>query len=218
MQTSKPNIIVEKTLQFSLSIITYVELLESKRKYVIANQLLKSGTSAGANVREAQNAESKADFIHKLKIAAKETDETIYWLIFGPFRGKTVSRKNFFAQTVFSGLDSIVIVCFVDFFIGMVLAMQSAYQLEQMGATIYVAIADSAAESQVSKGENTGRTLKHVAVVRSLSVVGSVGSGEFSKEVELKIPAGAGGNGLRVVAFVQDRATGRVLGIAQQKM
>jgi four helix bundle protein len=47
---------------------------------VIANQLLKSGTSIGANVREAQNAESKADFVHKFKIAAKEIEETFYWL------------------------------------------------------------------------------------------------------------------------------------------
>jgi four helix bundle protein len=47
---------------------------------VIARQLLKSGTSIGANIREVQNAESKQDFIHKLKIAAKEADETEYWL------------------------------------------------------------------------------------------------------------------------------------------
>ncbi|MGC4103300.1 four helix bundle protein [Ferruginibacter sp.] len=47
----------------------------------MARQLLKSGTSIGANVREAQNAESKMDFIHKLKIAAKEADETEYWLL-----------------------------------------------------------------------------------------------------------------------------------------
>ena len=46
----------------------------------MANQLFKSGTSIGSNVREAQNAESKADFIHKMKIAAKEADETEYWL------------------------------------------------------------------------------------------------------------------------------------------
>jgi four helix bundle protein len=78
---NKPNVIVEKTLGFSLLIIEYAELLESKRKFVIANQLLKSGTSIGANVREAQNAESKADFIHKMKIAAKEADETEYWLL-----------------------------------------------------------------------------------------------------------------------------------------
>ena len=52
-----------------------------KRKYVIANQLLKSGTSIGANIHEAQNAESRADFIHKMKIAAKEIEETKYWLL-----------------------------------------------------------------------------------------------------------------------------------------
>jgi four helix bundle protein len=51
-----------------------------ERKFVIASQILKSGTSIGANVSEAQNAESKADFIHKVKIAAKEADETEYWL------------------------------------------------------------------------------------------------------------------------------------------
>lgn len=56
-------------------------MLEAAKKFVIANQLLKSGTSIGANVKEAQNAESKVDFIHKLKIAAKETEETEYWLV-----------------------------------------------------------------------------------------------------------------------------------------
>ncbi len=77
---------------------------------------------------------------------AKETrdvlvllSQTVYWCLIGPFVKKPVSRKNLFAQTVFSGLDSVVIVFFVNFFIGIVLAMQSAYQLEQMGATIYVA-------------------------------------------------------------------------------
>jgi len=74
------NIIIELTFLFSLKIIKYVELLEEKKKFIIARQLLKSATSIGANVREAQNAESKADFIHKLKISAKEADETIYWL------------------------------------------------------------------------------------------------------------------------------------------
>ena len=53
MQNDKPNVIVEKTLKFSLLIIEFVELLESRRKFVIANQILKSGTSIGANVREA---------------------------------------------------------------------------------------------------------------------------------------------------------------------
>jgi four helix bundle protein len=81
MRNDKDNLIVKLTLEFALEIIEYSELLEEKKKYVIARQLLKSGTSIGANVREAQNAESKADFIHKLKIAAKEADETEYWLI-----------------------------------------------------------------------------------------------------------------------------------------
>lgn len=71
---------MELTFQFSLKIITYTDVLNENRKFVFANQLLKSGTSIGANVREAQNAESKADFIHKLKIAAKEANETEYWL------------------------------------------------------------------------------------------------------------------------------------------
>ena len=81
MQTGKENLIVSLTFEFSLLIIEYTELLESKRKYTLANQLFKSGTSIGANVREAQNAESKNDFIHKMKISAKETDETEYWLL-----------------------------------------------------------------------------------------------------------------------------------------
>jgi four helix bundle protein len=55
--------------------------LQEEKKFVISNQLLKSGTSIGANVREAQNSESKADFIYKFKIAAKEADETEYWLL-----------------------------------------------------------------------------------------------------------------------------------------
>ncbi|MDH7461287.1 four helix bundle protein [Chitinophagaceae bacterium 26-R-25] len=81
MRNDRQNVIVEKTVAFSLAIIKYCEVLEHDRKYVIANQLLKSGTSIGANVFESQNAESKADFIHKMKIAAKEACETKYWLI-----------------------------------------------------------------------------------------------------------------------------------------
>jgi four helix bundle protein len=76
----KENVIIKLTFQFALDIIKYSECLQEGKKFVIANQLLKSGTSIGANIREAQNAESKADFIHKFKIAAKEIEETIYWL------------------------------------------------------------------------------------------------------------------------------------------
>jgi four helix bundle protein len=81
MAAKKENPILNLTFQFALDVIEFSEVLESKRKYIIARQLLKSGTSIGANIREAQNAESKADFIHKIKIAAKEADETEYWLL-----------------------------------------------------------------------------------------------------------------------------------------
>lgn len=75
------NPLLKKSIEFSLAIIEYCEKLEVNKKFVIARQLLKSGTSIGANSMEAQNPESKADFIHKMKIAAKEADETQYWLL-----------------------------------------------------------------------------------------------------------------------------------------
>ena len=81
MRNDKENVIVEKSFQFALKVIQYCELLEENKKYVISRQLLRSGTSIGANVRESQNAESKPDFIHKIKLAAKEADETEYWLL-----------------------------------------------------------------------------------------------------------------------------------------
>lgn len=75
------NLIMDLTFQFSLDTVVFTESLEEKRKYVLAKQLFKSGTSIGANVREAQSSESKNDFIHKLKISAKEAEETEYWLL-----------------------------------------------------------------------------------------------------------------------------------------
>ena len=75
------NIIVEKTFKFAVHIIKFSQILQEQKQYVLANQLIRSGTSIGANTREAQNAESKADFIHKFKIAAKEADEAEYWLL-----------------------------------------------------------------------------------------------------------------------------------------
>jgi len=74
------NPILKLSFDFSLMIIQYCEQLEAERKYIIARQLFRSGTSIGANAMEAQNAESKADFIHKMKIAAKEAEEAQYWL------------------------------------------------------------------------------------------------------------------------------------------
>ena|SRR5450755_4198731 len=72
--------IVKKTFDFSVSIINCCDLLNGKKKFIVANQLLKSGTSLGANVFEVQNAESRSDFIHKMKIALKEANERLYWL------------------------------------------------------------------------------------------------------------------------------------------
>ena len=85
MRNDKENLIVNLTFEFALDIIEFAEELENSRKYVIAKQILRAGTSIGANVREAQNAESKADFIHKIKIAAKEADETEYFLLLCKF-------------------------------------------------------------------------------------------------------------------------------------
>jgi four helix bundle protein len=77
----KENIVLKLSVGFALKIIRYSEELHNQRKFVIANQLLKSGTSIGANIREAQSSESRSDFIHKFKIAAKEGEETEYWLL-----------------------------------------------------------------------------------------------------------------------------------------
>jgi len=74
------NPIVLKTFAFAVNTARYCRILQNTRDFALANQLFKSSTSIGANVREAQNAESKADFIHKFKIAIKEVDETEYWL------------------------------------------------------------------------------------------------------------------------------------------
>ena len=74
------NVLLELSFEFALKIINYCELLNYHKKYIISNQLLRSGTSIGSNINEAQHPESRADFIHKLKIASKETAETNYWL------------------------------------------------------------------------------------------------------------------------------------------
>ena len=81
MRNDKENVIVDLTFKFALDIVKYCHELEKQKKFVLANQILKSGTSIGANVREAQNGESKIDFIHKMKIAAKEADKLQYWLL-----------------------------------------------------------------------------------------------------------------------------------------
>src|ERR1700761_7358592 len=103
MRDDKENLIVKLTFEFALDIIEFSELLEEKRKFVIARQLLKCGTAIGANVREAQNAESKNDFIHKLKIAAKEADETEYFLLLCKF-----SKTYPYSDVLMDKLKSII--------------------------------------------------------------------------------------------------------------
>lgn len=75
------SIIKESSFEFALEIIKiYKVIQEDKKEYVLSKQLLRSGTSVGANVREAQNAQSLNDFIHKLYISQKDCDESLYWL------------------------------------------------------------------------------------------------------------------------------------------
>lgn len=81
MRDDRKNIIIELSFKFSKNIIDFSEELRLQHKYEMASQIFKSGTSIGANIREAQNAESKKDFIHKFKISAKEADEVEYWLM-----------------------------------------------------------------------------------------------------------------------------------------
>jgi len=77
----KENILKDKSFAFALRIIKlYKFLIEEKKEYIMSKQLLRSGTAIGALVREAEHAESKADFIHKLSISLKETNETEYWI------------------------------------------------------------------------------------------------------------------------------------------
>ena len=79
--SERKSLIKDKSFAFAVRIVRlYKHLCENKKEYVLSKQLLRSGTAVGALVREAQNAESKADFIHKLWIAQKECDETTYWL------------------------------------------------------------------------------------------------------------------------------------------
>ncbi len=76
----KRNPLKDKSFAFAVRCINLYKYLIDKKEFVMSKQLMRSGTSIGANIREAQNAESKADFVHKLAISQKECDETMYWL------------------------------------------------------------------------------------------------------------------------------------------
>jgi len=75
------SIVGRKSFEFAVKIVNfYKKFFVEKREFILSKQLLRSGTSVGANIREGINAQSKRDFIHKLSIAQKECDETIYWI------------------------------------------------------------------------------------------------------------------------------------------
>ena len=75
----KKNVIIGLTFDLAIATIAFCQLLEEDRKWSLANQIMRAAISIGANVKEAQNAESKNDFIHKMKIAAKEAEELEYY-------------------------------------------------------------------------------------------------------------------------------------------
>lgn len=93
--SEKKNVIKDKSFAFALRIVKLCKVLQEERKeWVISKQLLRSGTAIGALVREAEHAESKADFIHKMAIAQKEANETAYWLDL-LFQSEYLKEKEF---------------------------------------------------------------------------------------------------------------------------
>ena len=93
------NIIEDKSFDFAVRIVNlYKYLTVNKKEFVLSKQLLKSGTSIGANVSEAQKAQSKADFHTKMTIALKEANETMYWL-------KLLYKTDFLSQKEFESIE-----------------------------------------------------------------------------------------------------------------
>ena len=94
----KENIIKEKSFLFAIRIVKLYKFLSEERKErVLSKQLLRSGTSIGANIREALNAQSSADFIHKCSIAQKECDETLYWI-------ELLKETDYITETEFTSI------------------------------------------------------------------------------------------------------------------
>lgn len=95
----KENVIKIKSFAFAIRIVKlYKYLCDNKKEYIISKQLLKCGTSVGALVRESEQAESRADFTHKLGIAQKEINETIYWL-------ELLRATDYLAETEFKSVN-----------------------------------------------------------------------------------------------------------------
>ena len=95
----KDNIVMNKSFAFAVKIVRLVkDIQDQKKEYLITKQLIRSGTSIGANIREGNNAESKPDFIHKLAIAQKECSETIYWL-------ELLKETDYITESEFKGVQ-----------------------------------------------------------------------------------------------------------------
>ena len=93
----KENIIKDKSFEFALRIVQLFKFLQDKKEFVLSKQVLRSGTSSGAMVRESEHAESKADFIHKMSIAQKEANETAYWL-------ELLYKSEYLEENIFDSL------------------------------------------------------------------------------------------------------------------
>ncbi len=92
------NVVKNKSFAFAVRVVKlYRYLVDEKKEYVLSKQLLRSGTSVGAMVREAEHAESKNDFTHKLAIAQKEINESIYWL-------ELLKETNYLTATEFESI------------------------------------------------------------------------------------------------------------------
>lgn len=89
-----------QSMDFAVSVINLVKYLKENKEHIISNQIGRSGTSIGANIREAQYAHGKADFIAKLQIALKEANETGYWL-------ELLLKTNYISENQFKELDKI---------------------------------------------------------------------------------------------------------------
>ncbi len=96
----KENLIRVKSFSFAIRIVKLFQFLRTdKSEFVLSKQLLKSGTSVGAMVREAEHSESKLDFIHKMAIAQKEINETLYWL-------ELLQNTNYLNEEQFSSINT----------------------------------------------------------------------------------------------------------------
>jgi four helix bundle protein len=98
----KENVIKEKSFLFAIEIVSLYKAIVERKEFVLSKQFLRSGTSIGANVRESEHAQSKADFIHKLSIALKEANETEYWL-------DLLHETKYLSQTEFENIKPSII-------------------------------------------------------------------------------------------------------------